>query len=216
MAALGLANLPLYVFAVLLLNITPGPDTAYIVGRSISQGRAAGLVSSLGISTGGCVHVLATALGLTALLTASTTAFTVVKAIGALYLGYLGVRMLMTAPERLDLAASGASASAQRRPLRALFTQGFLTNVLNPKVVMFFLSFLPQFVDPHTEHKTAALLVLGAIFVAMSTMWNSSVAWVAASVTRRIAANSSVKHWLDRFVGIAFIGLAARLALVPR
>ncbi len=219
MTTLGIINLPLFVLAVFLLNVTPGPDTAYIVGRSVSQGRVAGLLSALGVSAGCCVHVLAVAFGLTALLAASTAAFTVIKVVGAAYLIYLGGRMLLAPPERDDAPAetSAQAAAAKRpRPLKALFMQGFLTNVLNPKVVLFFLSFFPQFVDPHASHKAAAFLALGVVFIAMSTVWNSMVAWVAASVTRRVAGKPGIKRWLDRVVGTAFIGLGARLAFTTR
>lgn len=225
MSTLGIVNLPLFMLAVFLLNVTPGPDTAYIVGRSVSQGRVAGLISSLGVSAGCCVHVLAVAFGLTALLAASAVAFTVIKVIGAAYLIYLGGRMLLAPPERDDALGSPdapdarameAAAVRRPRPLRALFMQGFLTNVLNPKVVLFFLSFFPQFVDPGTGHKAVAFLALGAVFIAMSTAWNSLVAWVAASVTRRVAGTPGIKRWLDRVVGTAFIGLGARLAFSTR
>lgn len=220
MTTLGIVNLPLFMLAVFLLNVTPGPDTAYIVGRSVSQGRAAGLLSSLGVSAGCCVHVLAVAFGLTALLAASTVAFTVIKVVGAAYLIYLGGRMLLAPPERDDVAEDAETAeqtAAKRpRPLKSLFMQGFLTNVLNPKVVLFFLSFFPQFVDPHASHKALAFLALGAVFIVMSTVWNSMVAWVAASVTRRVAGKPGIKRWLDRVVGTAFIGLGARLAFTTR
>jgi len=218
MTALGIVNLPLFMLAVFLLNVTPGPDTAYIVGRSVSQGRAAGLLSALGVSAGCCVHVLAVAFGLTALLAASTVAFTVIKVVGAAYLIYLGGRMLLAPPERDDTPDQQAEASATKRPrpLKSLFMQGFLTNVLNPKVVLFFLSFFPQFVDPHASHKALAFLALGAVFIVMSTIWNSLVAWVAASVTRRVAGKPGIKRWLDRVVGTAFIGLGARLAFTTR
>ncbi|WP_343548082.1 LysE family translocator [Ralstonia sp.] len=218
MTALGIVNLPFFMLAVFLLNVTPGPDTAYIVGRSVSQGRAAGLLSSLGVSAGCCVHVLAVAFGLTALLAASTVAFTVIKVVGAAYLIYLGGRMLLAPPERDDAPAEKTETPAARRPrpLKSLFMQGFLTNVLNPKVVLFFLSFFPQFVDPHAAHKALAFLALGAVFIAMSTIWNSLVAWVAASVTRRVAGKPGIKRWLDRVVGTAFIGLGARLAFTTR
>ena len=219
MTALGIVNLPLFMLAVFLLNVTPGPDTAYIVGRSVSQGRAAGLLSSLGVSAGCCVHVLAVAFGLTALLAASTVAFTVIKVVGAAYLIYLGGRMLLAPPERDDAPADAEAEAAiakRPRPLKSLFMQGFLTNVLNPKVVLFFLSFFPQFVDPHASHKALAFLALGAVFIVMSTIWNSLVAWVAASVTRRVAGKPGIKRWLDRVVGTAFIGLGARLAFTTR
>ncbi|NTZ07982.1 LysE family translocator [Burkholderia metallica] len=211
----GITHFGFFVFAVFLLNITPGPDTAYIVGRSVAQGRGAGLMSAFGISAGCCVHALACAFGLTALLAASATAFTVIKLVGAAYLIYLGVRMIIA---KQAAAPSGAEAmqAAAAKPLRQLFMQGFWTNVLNPKVVLFFVSFFPQFVSADSPHKAWAFLTLGAVFVAMSTVWTSLVAWVAGSVTQRFAGKPGVKKWLDRTVGSAFVGLGLRLASSQR
>ena len=225
---LGITDLPLFVGAVFLLNVTPGPDTAYIVGRSVAQGRAAGVMSSLGVSAGCCVHALATAFGLTALLAASPLAFSIIQYAGAAYLCWLGLRMIAAtfranranlahrAAEHPEPATAGASRARDARSMRALFMQGFLTNVLNPKVILFFLSFFPQFVDPKAGHQAAAFLVLGAIMIVMSTIWNTLVAWLAGTLTRRVSEAPRLKCWLDRVVGAAFIGLGARLALVPR
>ncbi|WP_193099401.1 LysE family translocator [Burkholderia sp. Z1] len=210
----GIAHFGFFVLAVFLLNVTPGPDTAYIVGRSVAQGRGAGLMSAFGISAGCCVHALACAFGLTALLAASAAAFTVIKLVGAAYLIYLGVRMIVTkqaAAQSVDAAQAAAA-----KPLRQLFMQGFWTNVLNPKVVLFFVSFFPQFVSADSPHKAWAFLTLGAVFVAMSTVWTSLVAWVAGSVTQRFSGKPGVKKWLDRTVGSAFVGLGLRLATSQR
>jgi len=207
----GITHFGFFVIAVFLLNVTPGPDTAYIVGRSVAQGRGAGLMSALGISTGCCVHSLACAFGLTALLAASATAFTVIKFVGALYLMYLGVRLIFTKPAAAEAAGVTRAAGAPKS-LRQLFLQGFWTNVLNPKVVLFFVSFFPQFVTTGSDHKALAFLTLGVVFVAMSTVWNSFVAWIAGSVTQRFSGKPAVKRWLDRGVGSAFVGLGIKLA----
>ncbi|RQV58219.1 LysE family translocator [Burkholderia cenocepacia] len=211
----GITHFGFFVFAVFLLNITPGPDTAYIVGRSVAQGRGAGLMSAFGISAGCCVHALACAFGLTALLAASATAFTVIKLVGAAYLIYLGVRMIIAKQAAAPSGAETAQAAAAK-PLRQLFMQGFWTNVLNPKVVLFFVSFFPQFVSADSPHKAWAFLTLGAVFVAMSTVWTSVVAWVAGSVTQRFSGKPGVRKWLDRTVGSAFVGLGLRLAASQR
>ncbi|WP_334044377.1 LysE family translocator [Burkholderia ambifaria] len=211
----GITHFGFFVFAVFLLNITPGPDTAYIVGRSVAQGRSAGLMSAFGISAGCCVHALACAFGLTALLAASATAFTVIKLVGAAYLIYLGVRMII-AKQAAEPSGAAAAQGAAAKPLRQLFMQGFWTNVLNPKVVLFFVSFFPQFVSADSPHKAWAFLTLGAVFVAMSTVWTSLVAWVAGSVTQRFSGKPGVKKWLDRTVGSAFVGLGLRLATSQR
>jgi threonine/homoserine/homoserine lactone efflux protein len=218
---LGITHFGFFCVAVFLLNVTPGPDTAYIVGRSVAQGRSAGLISALGISTGCCVHALACAFGLTALLAASATAFTVVKFVGAIYLVYLGTRLIFAKTERASAKAAQAAevpeaaparVATAPRPLRQLFLQGFWTNVLNPKVVLFFVSFFPQFVSTESSHKALAFLALGVVFVLMSTVWNSFVAWIAGSVTRRFSGKPGVKKWLDRTVGTAFVGLGVKLA----
>ncbi len=215
----GITHFAFFVVAVFLLNITPGPDTAYIVGRSVAQGRGAGLMSALGISAGCCVHSLACAFGLTALLAASATAFTVIKFVGAIYLIYLGARLIFAKPaaESSDAAKTAPSrAPGTPKSLRQLFLQGFWTNVLNPKVVLFFVSFFPQFVTADSAHKTLAFLALGVVFVAMSMVWNSFVAWIAGSVTQRFSGKPGVKKWLDRGVGSAFVGLGIKLATASR
>ncbi|MFM0597329.1 MULTISPECIES: LysE family translocator [Paraburkholderia] len=211
----GITHFSFFIAAVFLLNVTPGPDTAYIVGRSVAQGRGAGLMSALGISAGCCVHSLACAFGLTAVLAASATAFTVIKFVGALYLMYLGVRLLLAKPAA-DQVAGEARAVGGAKSLRQLFLQGFWTNVLNPKVVLFFVSFFPQFVTAGSDHKAFAFLTLGAVFVVMSMLWSSFVAWIAGSVTRRFSGKQSLKKWLDRGVGSAFVGLGIKLATASR
>lgn len=213
---LGITHFSLFVVAVALLNVTPGPDTAYIVGRSVAQGRGAGVVSALGISAGCIVHTLACAFGLTALLAASATAFTVVKFAGAIYLMYLGVRLLFAKPAAAAKQPEAVNVRAVPKSLRQLFAQGFLTNVLNPKVVLFFVSFFPQFVVADAPNKVISFLALGVVFVLMSTVWNSFVAWIAGSVTQRFSGKPAVKRWLDRFVGSAFLGLGVKLATSHR
>lgn len=212
----GITHFGFFLVAVLLLNMTPGPDTAYIVGRSVAQGRGAGLVSALGISAGCCVHALACAFGLTALLAASATAFTVIKFVGAIYLMYLGVRLIFARQGGGPAGGANGADGGAARPLRQLFLSGFWTNVLNPKVVLFFVSFFPQFVAAESAHKALAFLVLGAVFVLMSTVWNSFVAWIAGSVTQRFSGKPGVKKWLDRTVGTAFVGLGLKLATATR
>jgi RhtB (resistance to homoserine/threonine) family protein len=214
----GIVHFPFFVAAVFLLNVTPGPDTAYIVGRSVAQGRGAGLMSALGICTGCCVHTIACAFGLTAVLAASATAFTVIKFAGALYLIYLGVRLAFSSAGKSQQARNDAAqdAALAAKSLRQLFLQGFWTNVLNPKVVLFFVSFFPQFVSSETEHKALAFLTLGGVFIAMSVVWCLFLVWVASGVTRRLGGKPGVKKWLDRVVGSAFVGLGLKLATATR
>lgn len=212
---LGITHFPLFITAVFLLNLTPGPDTAYIVGRSLAQGRKAGVLSALGVSTGACVHTLASAFGLTALLAASAAAFSVIKIAGAVYLVYLGIRLLLAKPQSGGVTTAGAAAGMPR-PWRAVYLQGFWTNVLNPKVMLFFVSFFPQFVSAQSDRKPLAFLVLGGILVAMSLVWSCFVAWIAGTATQRLSARARVRQWLERGVGSAFIGLGIKLAMTTR
>ncbi|MCU6434177.1 LysE family translocator [Undibacterium sp. Jales W-56] len=209
MSSFGIVNFGLFCLAVMLLNATPGPDTAYIIGRSVAQGRAAGLVSALGISVGCLFHSIASAFGLTALLATSATAFGIVKLAGGAYLIYLGIRMM------LAKSAHPADAPVPQdiRPLQKIFWQAVVTNILNPKVVLFFLSFFPQFVQVDSDHKTTAFLILGTTFVLMSTAWNSGTAFLAGTLARRAGRNPQIKVWLERTVGAAFVALGLKLAL---
>jgi threonine/homoserine/homoserine lactone efflux protein len=209
---LGTHDLALFVISGLLLNFTPGADTLYIVGRSTLQGARAGAVAAVGIGAGCCVHMLAAALGLSALLAASATAFTAVKFIGAGYLIYLGVSLWRSGPR----PHAASRAPVPRAPLRVVFAQGVLTNVLNPKVALFFLAFLPQFVDAGAPYKLVAFLFLGLVFNFNGTLWNLFVAWSAAKVGGRVAARGRAAAWLSRVAGTAFVALGIKLALSDR
>ena len=155
----GVHDLWLFVFAALLLNVTPGPDMALIVARSTRYGTRAGVVAALGVMVGSFIHIIAAAVGISAMIVASATAFAVLKWVGALYLIYMGVCMLF--PSLQPRPRMVARETAQDVSPGQIFTQGFFTNVLNPKVAMFFLAFLPQFVDSASPSKVAAFVVLG-------------------------------------------------------
>ena len=207
---LGIHDLWLFVLSGLLLNITPGPDTLYIVGRSSSQGGRAGAVAALGIGAGALVHICAAALGLSALLAASATVFTAVKIVGAAYLVYVGISLLRAKGSTQSAPIASGNRPA---PLRGIFFQGFLTNVLNPKVALFFLAFLPQFVLADAPSKPLAFLFLGAIFDINGTLWNLLVAWSTARISSRLAAGDSFKKWFNRCVGGLFVFVGIRLVL---
>jgi len=204
----GVHDLWLFVLSALLLNITPGPDTLYIVGRSSSQGLRAGALAALGIGAGALVHVTAAALGLSAILSASATAFTVVKFVGAAYLLYVGVGLIRSS----GAASAGTVTDNRTLSLRGVFLQGFFTNVLNPKVALFFLAFLPQFVASDAPSKPLAFLLLGIIFDFNGTIWNLFVAWSASRLSR-LAPGAAFMTWFNRCVGCLFIGVGIRLAL---
>ncbi len=211
---LGIVHPGVFCLAVFLLNLTPGPDTAFIVGQSVAHGRRMGLMSVLGISAGCMVHTAALALGLSALIAASAGAFVVVKVVGAIYLAYLGTRLIVASLGHR--ATTPAPAPVDAASPRRAFVQGFATNVLNPKVVLFFLSFFPQFVATTSDRKALAFVALGVVLIGMSTVYNGLVAWLAAGVTRRMRGAPRVKAWLDRSIGAAFIAIGVRLALADR
>jgi threonine/homoserine/homoserine lactone efflux protein len=206
----GTHDLWLFVLSGFLLNIAPGPDTLYIVGRSSTQGWRAGAIAALGIGAGTLVHICAAALGLSAILAASATAFTAVKIIGAAYLLYVGISLIRSAGAS---ESSPRAITVRQTSMRAIFVQGFLTNVLNPKVALFFLAFLPQFVASDAGSKALAFLFLGGIFDFNGTLWNLFVAWSAARLSSRLAPSAAFKRWFNRSVGSIFVFIGIRLAL---
>jgi len=207
---LGTHDLLLFIGSGLLLNVTPGPDTLYIVGRSTAQGLRAGIVAALGIGAGIFVHISAAALGLSAILAASAGAFTLIKLLGAAYLVYVGLSLLYSSGTVLEEAGAGLAPAS----LRGVFVQGFLTNALNPKVALFFLAFLPQFVEPDAANKPLAFLFLGLVFNLNGSLWNLFVAWSAARMTRGLRQRAAALKWFNRCVGGIFVALGIRLALV--
>jgi threonine/homoserine/homoserine lactone efflux protein len=206
---LGIHELWLFILSGLLLNVTPGPDTAYIIGRSIQFGWRGGAAAATGISVGCLVHVFGAAIGLSALLMASSAAFTVLKWAGAAYLLFTGIQMLLSRPRPIVEAAAAAETSLSR-----VFWQGALTNVLNPKVALFFLAFLPQFVAADSGHKTLAFLALGLIFIFNGTLWCLGVAAFAARAARRIRQSANVMAWINRALGGLFVYLGIRVAML--
>jgi threonine/homoserine/homoserine lactone efflux protein len=195
----------LFMTAALLLAIAPGPGIFYVLARSLKGGRAEGLVSSLGTAVGGLAHVLAAALGLSAILAASTVAFAIVKYAGAAYLVYLGIRTLM---QRDDMPHAPAVTPMQTR--RA-FYQGIVTELLNPKTALFFLAFIPQFVDAQSPI-VPQFLLLGSISVALNTGVDVVVALLAGPIGHWLHTSVSFRRWQRRFTGWALIGLGAYVA----
>ena len=209
----GTQHLWLFIVSGLLLNITPGPDSLFIMARSASQGWRAGVVACWGVGTGVFVHVAAAALGLSALLATSATAFTVVKVVGAAYLAWIGLGMIRA---RAADAAPAVDAAPRALRYRDIFRQGFLTNVLNPKVALFFLAFVPQFIAPDAPSKPLAFIVLGAIFDVNGMLWCHALALFTAFASRRLNVGAAVGRWLNRTMGAVFVALGAKLALASR
>ena len=219
MMGMEASQLLMFIAAGWLLNLTPGPDVLYIVSNALRRGTWAGVVASLGIALGCLVHVAAAAVGVGALLAASATAFTVLKVVGAAYLLWMGVRMLLSrAPARgATLAAAPGDALAVALAvavpsLTRVFMGGFWTNVLNPKVVIFFLAFVPQFIAPGTANKALAFVLLGVLFSVNAIPVNAGWALAASWMARRAGAIQRGMHWLDRVAGAMFIGFGLKLA----
>ncbi|NCD26583.1 MAG: LysE family translocator [Deltaproteobacteria bacterium] len=200
-----IVNYPLFLLTAVTLNLYPGPDTLYILGRSAAQGRAAGIVSALGIGMGAVIHTLLGAAGLTALVAASATAYQLVKWAGAAYLIYLGLTMIFS-------KSAGVTRTEPAQSLPRIFRQGVLTNVLNPKVALFFLALIPQFIAQGAAHPGLAFLVLGLTFVTTGTTWCLIVAALGGMLNRRLTGGNGAV-WLKRAGGGILAGLGAKLAL---
>ena len=203
----GIHDFLLFLTAGVLLNLTPGPDTVYILGRSVAQGREAGVASALGISVGSIFHTCAAALGLSAILATSALAFGTIKLLGGAYLIFLGIKMILDRRKEMRLPSN-----FRRRTTIAAFRQGILTNILNPKVALFFLAFLPQFIAPSSNSKVFAFLLLGFTFVTTGTVWCLILAWFASVFSERLRKKETVSQWLNRSAGALFVFLGLRLA----
>jgi threonine/homoserine/homoserine lactone efflux protein len=207
---IDLTSLALFMTATLALNLAPGPDMLYVSTRSLTQGRRAGVISALGIAAGAVVHTVAIASGLAALLHAVPLAYEIVRYAGAAYLIWLGVQALR-----------GKAGAASGKPLDrtsewAIFRQGAITNILNPKVALFFLAFLPQFVDPARGSVALQIVVLGCLFNTSGTLVNIAVAYLAASAGRWLGTRGPFERAFRWLTASVFIGLGLRLALGDR
>ncbi|MDB5920444.1 MAG: lysine transporter LysE [Massilia sp.] len=204
----GIHDLGWFIVSGLLLNIMPGPDSLLIMTRSATQGWRAGSAAALGIGAGTLVHVFAAALGLSAILATSATAFTVVKYIGAAYILYMAIGLLRSRPH-----GAAAAMMVPPRPYRKIFAQGFLTNVLNPKVAIFFLAFVPQFINADAPNKALAFIVLGCIFNLNGMLWCNALALFTAQASTRLKLSPRISLWLSRATGGLFVWLGVKLAL---
>jgi threonine/homoserine/homoserine lactone efflux protein len=235
-----LDQLLLFVVAGLLLNLTPGPDVLYIVSHALRGGARAGMVAALGITAGCFVHIVAAAVGVSALMAASAMAFAVLKWVGAAYLVYVGCGLLLSkSVNAMNLEAESldsAGASGQN-DYKTIFLRGFWTNALNPKVALFFLAFLPQFIAPTVEHKPLAFLLLGLLFnfngLWVNLGWALAADWLMrrargvftagppqgenapprGAATRGAVERGGLLLWLDRVAGAMFVTFGIKLAL---
>ncbi|NLZ17709.1 MAG: LysE family translocator [Desulfobulbaceae bacterium] len=204
----GIHDFPVFLLAGIVLNLTPGPDTFYILGRSLGQGMSAGMVSVLGVASGLLVHTVLAAVGLSAFLAASVTAFTIIKLAGAVYLVYLGWSMLQGKTHAADAKTGNSMAG-----LMVIYRQGVLTNILNPKIALFFLAFLPQFISPASTFKVAAFMLLGLCFIATSTVWCLLLAVFAGRIRHYLAPGENMAVYVNRVAGVLIIGLGVYLAI---
>ncbi|MFD0674587.1 LysE family translocator [Cohnella sp. GCM10027633] len=202
---IGIEHFAVFVLSCVLLNITPGNDTLYILGRTISQGRRAGVLSVAGIITGAAIHTAFAATGLSLILMKSATVFNVIKWVGAAYLIYLGIRSLLTK------SAEETRIEVQDKSMhRRIYMQGLLTNVLNPKVALFYLAFMPQFISPDNAFGSLPFLALGLTFITTGTIWCLLLVAASDFMTRKVR-KGGLTVWLNRITGAVFIGLGIKL-----
>lgn len=202
----GIHDFGVFLLAAIILSLTPGPDTFYILGRSMAQGRGAGMASVLGVSTGSLIHTFAAAFGLSALLATSASVFFAIKLAGAAYLVYLGVRMMFSRASTASIPSAFSSSG-----FWCIYRQGLLTNVLNPKVALFFLAFMPQFIAADSPSKFAAFVTLGLSFITTGTIWCLCLAWFSSLLGDRLRAGNRFTEILNRTAGALFVFLGVRL-----
>lgn len=202
----GIINYKLFVLSAILLNLTPGSDTIYILGKGVSQGRKSAIISALGISTGCLVHTALAAFGLSKILAKSILAFNIIKWLGAAYLIYLGIKSIKSKGIVMEENGNLKLVSSKR-----IFLEGVLTNSLNPKVALFFLSFLPQFIAPDNSYGVLPFLALGLTFVTTGTLWCQVLAIFSASMTNHMKKNQKISSMLNKITGIVFVALGIKL-----
>ena len=201
-------NFWVFALTALMLNLTPGNDMLYVAARSTSQGSRAGIVSSLGIMLGCMVHIIAAMVGLSAVIARSALAFDIIKYIGAAYLIYLGVRALLSKKKSLHI-----NSAIKKRSLKNIFWQGVLTNVLNPKVALFFLAFLPQFINLQQSNTALQILFLGTWFNVGGTLVNIIVSLLFGKVGKLLSSSARFIQWQERITGTILIALGIKVAL---
>jgi threonine/homoserine/homoserine lactone efflux protein len=207
----GIVNYEAFVLAGILLNLTPGNDTVFILTRSIGQGKKAGVISALGIGTGNIVHTVLAAFGLSLIIAQSILLFTAIKYAGAIYLIYIGYKMFT---EKTTLQTDEIPAHAV--DYARIYRDGVITNVLNPKVALFFMAFLPQFIDPALENTALPFLMLGATFITTGTIWCLILATFSAAIFGKLKANTTAAGYINKVCGMALVGLGIKMALTDR
>ena len=201
-----------FLVACTVLNAAPGPDTLYITTKTIAQGRLSGLLSAFGVCTGAMIHVTAAGIGLSAILAKSAYAFTIIKWVGAIYLMYLGYRAIVgTFQHKQQVDNFQAKTSSVNKHLGKVFSQGVLVDLFNPKTAMFFLAFIPQFVNTSAGSSVWQFIFLGLIVILNALVIEVVLIFFAAKITRFLRTNHSLSNWLERMMGTALIALGVHL-----
>jgi RhtB (resistance to homoserine/threonine) family protein len=208
----GIENYAGFILAGIILNLTPGADTMYILTRSVAQGRRAGYYSVYGIGTGVLIHTLLASFGLSIILAKSATAFLIVKYMGVAFLVFLGIRMIVSKGNSFDSKRQ----KLETMNLKKIYRQGVITNVLNPKVALFFLAFLPQFINPHHAQGALPFLMLGITFLTTGCIWCFFLAYASSLMTKTLRANERIGKIMQKISGFIFIGLGVRLLLIKK
>jgi threonine/homoserine/homoserine lactone efflux protein len=208
---MDLQNFLLFALASFILNITPGADMLYVATRSTGQGIKAGVISSLGVMVGCIAHATAAVVGLSAIIASSATAFTIIKYAGAAYLIYLGIRSFLSKDNSFSIAEN-----SEKLPDRKIFMQGAITNVLNPKVALFFLAFLPQFVDPKSDSPALTILLLGIWFTISGTIVNIAIAIIFGKMGNWLANKEWFVRWQNKITGVLLFALGLKIALTKK
>ena len=209
---IDIEHLGLFVVAGILLNLTPGPDVLFIVSQTLRGKVRSGIVASFGITAGCCVHMLAAAVGISSLLATSAMAFNILKWAGALYLIGLGIQQVLLSTNRREFDLKLHSTESQNSALASVFIKGFATNVLNPKVALFFMAFVPQFIPANAPEPTQQFILLGSLFNFNGLLICFAWTFAAAYLARHGAGMRRAKRWLDRGVGVLFVSLGLQLA----
>jgi RhtB (resistance to homoserine/threonine) family protein len=208
----GIENYLVFIVSGIILNITPGNDTIYILSRSIAQGRKAGVVSALGIGTGALTHTIMASLGLSVILSKSILLFDIIKYAGVLYLVFIGIATIISKNNPFN-----SQADIERSiDYKQIYKQGFLTNLFNPKVALFFLSFLPQFINPSINNTPIPFLILGLTFLTTGTIWCLFLAYASSFLSTMLRENERISIIMHKMCGMIFIGLGLKLALEKR
>lgn len=205
---MGIENFTAFAFTALLLNMTPGMDTVFILNKTISQGKTSGAYAALGVNAGVIMHTLFAALGLSFLVAQSPHAFTAIKYLGAIYIIYLGIMQLLKKPEPAVDNSSIQNKTTQKNN----FVAGFMTNALNPKVALFFLAFFPQFIKSTHLQNPVPFMLLGLTYTVIGIVWYLCLAYFADTFTQKLKNNPNTNFWINRISGVIFVLMGIGIA----